>query len=52
MAEMTNIAATVITAARYAIAVPKLASSESTVIPQMSGPAIAAARDDSNMRLK
>jgi hypothetical protein len=51
-AATTNLAATVITAARYAIAVPREDSRLSTVIPQTNGPRIAAARDDKSMRLK
>src|SRR4051794_41057394 len=45
-AETTNIAAPVMTAARYAMAVPRRDSSPSTVPAQMSGPTIAAARDE------
>src|ERR1700749_2132984 len=51
-AAITNIPATVMTAARYAIAVPSLDSSPSTVKPQINGPSTAAARDDNNIKLK
>jgi hypothetical protein len=50
--EAANITMTVTTAARYANPVPWVGSSPSTVSPQINGPATAAARDESSMRLK
>ena len=49
---ITNITATVNTAARYAIGVPTLGCKPLTVNPQMNGPAIAATLADKSIKLK